>query len=61
VTHESGAYQALPPSYTYTFQPAGSDGLGPTLVAGTSSEGLPDYVRNRAVLDRMMASLRFDE
>jgi hypothetical protein len=61
VTHESGAYQALPPSYAYTFQPAGSDGLGPTLVAGTSSEGLPDYVRNRAVLDRMMASLRFDE
>lgn len=47
----------LPPNYTYS----AVLGLDPfrTLVARTSSDGVTDYELNKAVLDRIMASLVF--
>ena len=61
VTHEGGGYQPLPPTYVYTAILSENPGEGPTMTATTSSEGADDYVLNRAVLDRIMASIAFDE
>ncbi len=57
IGYEGGGYERIAPSYRYgvSFEPAPS--LGPSLDAATSSEGAVDYVLNKAVLDRMMASL----
>jgi hypothetical protein len=61
VHHPSGAYEALPPTYGYTVILADQPAEGPTMMASTSSDGAGNYVLNRAILDRIMASLSFDD
>lgn len=61
VLHEGGGYESLPPTYGYRSVLAEGQAVEPTLMSSTSSEGADDYVLNRAVLDRIMASIRFDE
>lgn len=56
--YSNGGCQDLPPSYEYTVILSGSQAEGPTLRAVTSSEGTDQYILNRAVLDRMMASFQ---
>lgn len=52
--------RSLPPRYEYELI-LGSEGeaFGPTFLAVTSSEGVANYELNKAVLDRMLASLEF--
>ena len=61
VRYESGAYEALPPSYSYGAILSDERAEGPTLRASTSSEGRADYTLNKAVLDRIIASIRFGD
>jgi hypothetical protein len=49
----------LPPRYEYVVHLGADEVLGPTLLAVTSSEGIPTYELNKAVLDRIMASIEF--
>jgi hypothetical protein len=50
--------RALPPTYTYA-APLGKHIWDRTMLAVTSSEGVPNYDLNKAVLDRIMASIEF--
>jgi hypothetical protein len=50
--------RALPPTYTYA-APLGEHIWDRTMLAVTSSEGVPNYELNKAVLDRIMASIEF--
>lgn len=61
ITYESGRYEALPPSYSYFLVIGDPAGDGPRILASSRSEGVDDYVLNKAVLDRIMASLRFTD
>lgn len=51
--------RALPPRYEYVADLGPEGFIGPTLLAMTSSEGVPSYELNKAVLDRIMASIEF--
>jgi hypothetical protein len=61
VWYEGGAYEALPPTYSYGAILSDEAAEGPALMAWTSSQGHADYVLNKAVLDRIMASIRFGD
>jgi hypothetical protein len=61
VAYESGAYEALPPSYHYFVVMGDPRGDGPRMLATTDSTGVDDYELNKAVLDRIMASLQFED
>ena len=57
MTYEGAGFERLPPSYVYTVDFGGLAGNGPTAQAIADSVGAADYVLNKAVLDRIMASL----
>jgi hypothetical protein len=57
MNYEAGGFEALPPSYIYAANFGGTDVEGPSMQATTTSEGASDYILNKAVLDRIMASL----
>jgi hypothetical protein len=59
VSYEGGGFEALPPSYTYNASFGSPISEGPSMQAVTESEGASDYILNKAVLDRIMASLVF--
>jgi hypothetical protein len=61
VTYESGGHEALPPSYHYFVVRGQPSQDGPRILASSESEGVLDYSLNKAVLDRMMASLEFHD
>lgn len=61
MTAENGAYQSQPPTYFYTVYLGDQPHTQPTLRATTSFEGAADYELNKAVLDRIMALIVFDE
>jgi hypothetical protein len=61
VTYEGGGYEALPPSYSYFLVLGDPAGDGPRILASSRSEGVDNYVLNKAVLDRIMASLQFTD
>lgn len=61
VTHESGAYEALLPSYSYVAVLSDRPVEGPTMMASTGGDGAPDYELHKAVLDRIMASFTIDD
>jgi hypothetical protein len=54
-------YQAHPPFYRYEVIVAPQPAVAPTLTANTNFEGAADYELNKAVLDRIMALIEFDE
>ncbi|HUF07125.1 MAG TPA: hypothetical protein VMP86_07030 [Candidatus Binatia bacterium] len=61
VTHESGAYEALLPSYSYFATLSDRPVDGPTMLASTGGDGASDYELHKAVLDRIMASFTIDD
>ena len=60
INHEDGGHESLPPTYFYnaSFSP---NGEGPSMQAIAASQGASDYILNKAVLDRMMASLAISD
>ena len=52
-----GGHESLPPSYIYTTDFGSPNQVGPSMQAIAASQGASDYILNKAVLDRMMASL----
>jgi len=61
VTYEGGGHEALPPSYHYFVVRGDPRGDAPRILASSESEGALDYSLNKAVLDRIMASLDFHD
>jgi hypothetical protein len=61
MTGPNGQYEALPPTYFYTLYFGEPPASEPTLRGTTNFEGSADYVLNKAVLDRIMALIEFDE
>jgi hypothetical protein len=53
--------RSTPPRYSYVVLLPRTGVIRPTLVADTTFEGAADYELNKAVLDRIMASLEFEE
>lgn len=60
-TYEGGGYEALLPGYEYFAILSDSPVEGPTMIASTGGDGVGDYELNKAVLDRIMASLTFGD
>jgi hypothetical protein len=60
INHESGGHESLPPSYIYNANFGGPNQEGPSMRAIAASKGASDYILNKAVLDRIMASLVID-
>ena len=60
-TWPNGDYVAQPATYFYTVYLGVTPGTQPTLRATTNFEGAADYELNKAVLDRIMALIEFDE
>ena len=61
VTYESGGHEALPPSYHYFVVSGDPRGDAPRILATSERDGALDYSLNKAVLDRIMASLEFHD
>lgn len=61
VTYEGAGYEALPPAYQYFVVSGDPRGEAPRILASSESEGVLDYSLNKAVLDRIMASLAFED
>jgi hypothetical protein len=57
LSYEGGGHESLPPSYIYTANFGSPIPAGPSMRALTASDGASDYILNKAVLDRIMASL----
>ena len=60
-TEPNGVYTAQAAEYTYTVIMAPQPAEMPSMRAWTSFEGAADYELNKAVLDRIMALIEFDE
>lgn len=60
-TGPNGQYFPMPPMYWYIVTIVERPGDEPTLYARTDFEGAADYELNKAVLDRIMALIVFDE
>lgn len=60
-TAPNGVYSPLPPMYWYIVTIEELPGDSPTVYARTDFEGAADYELNKAVLDRIMALIEFDE
>ena len=59
MNYEGDGHVSLPPSYIYIANFGSPTVAGPSMQALTTSVGASHYVLDKAVLDRMMASLRF--
>ncbi len=57
INHEGDGHESLPPSYIYSANFGGLSQEGTSLQAIAASKGASDYILNKAVLDRIMASL----
>lgn len=60
-TQPAGEYVPQPAEYTYTIVLNADPAETPTMRAWTSFEGAADYELNKAVLDRIMGLIEFDE
>lgn len=60
-TSPNGTYFPIEPLYWYIVTIEERPGDEPTVYARTDFEGAADYVLNKAVLDRIMALIEFDE